>query len=523
MNHFNVLQVVSPKAMAQWYNSLQQLAERTRLGIPVTIASDPRHAFSNNPAANLFAGDFSKWPEPPGLAATGDSALVARFGDIARQEYLAVGIRTALHPMADLATEPRWGRINGTFGEDASLAAKMTKAYILGFQGDTLSNESVACMTKHFPGGGPQEDGWDAHFEYGKNQVYPGNNFEYHIKPFEAAFEAGTAQIMPYYGIPVGQTSEALAFGYNKEIITGLLREKYNFNGVVCNDWGIVSDKKILSFTFMEARAWGLTELSPKERILKSLEAGCDQFGGEALPHLVVELVKEGQMDESRIDVSAIRILRDKFTLGLFDNPYVDENKAEEIVGREDFVQAGKEAQRKSVVLLKNEQFDDGKKALPLGSNLKIYIENIDPEIAGRYGQVTKDKSEADFAIIRLNTPYQPKGTGFESFFHQGDLDFKDEEKARILDILKTLPTIVNIYLDRAAVIPEISNAAAGLIADFGAEDDVILDIVFGKANPQARLPFELPSSMEAVQNQKEDLPYDSENPLYAFGFGLSY
>ena len=158
MNHFNVIQVAPAKQMAQWHNRLQKLAVRTRLGIPVTISSDPRHAFSNNPAASLLSGDFSQWPEPIGFAAIGDAQVVKTFGDIARQEYLAVGIRTALHPMADLATEPRWARVNGTFGEDAYLASRLVSAYIRGFQGDELGPQSVACMTKHFPGGGPQKD-----------------------------------------------------------------------------------------------------------------------------------------------------------------------------------------------------------------------------------------------------------------------------------------------------------------------------------------------------------------------------
>ena len=188
-----------------------------------------------------MAGSFSQFPEPTGLAATRDPELVQQFADIARQEYLAVGIRLALHPMADLATEPRWCRINGTFGEDADLTAKMTAAYIRGFQGESIGRESVACMTKHFPGGGPQKDGEDAHFPYGREQVYPGNNFEYHLKPFEAAFAAGTSQIMPYYGMPEGTQYEEVGFSFNKEIITGLLRGKYGFDGVVCTDWGLLT------------------------------------------------------------------------------------------------------------------------------------------------------------------------------------------------------------------------------------------------------------------------------------------
>ena len=204
MTHFNVARIASPRQTAEWYNRVQKLAEGTRLGIPVTIASDPRHAFTQNVAVGSMTSAFSLWPEPIGLAAIGDPALVQEFGDIARREYLAVGIRTALHPMADLATEPRWGRINGTFGEDAALSARLTYAYIRGFQGETLGPHSVACMTKHFPGGGPQKDGEDPHFPEGKEQVYPAGQFDYHLIPFEAAFRAGTAQIMPYYGQPIG-------------------------------------------------------------------------------------------------------------------------------------------------------------------------------------------------------------------------------------------------------------------------------------------------------------------------------
>ena len=187
MNHFNVMFAIPPALMAEWHNRLQKLAEGTRLGIPVTISSDPRHAFSSNPLASMMAGPFSQWPEPLGLAATHDPGLVQEFADIARQEYLAVGIRLALHPMADLATEPRWGRINGTFGEDADLSSQMTAAYIRGFQGEKLGPHSVACMTKHFPGGGPQLNGEDPHFPYGREQVYPGKQLRLSSQAFRSS------------------------------------------------------------------------------------------------------------------------------------------------------------------------------------------------------------------------------------------------------------------------------------------------------------------------------------------------
>jgi beta-glucosidase len=519
MNHINIWAAPPTKPLATWYNNVQKLAEDTRLGIPVTIASDPRHYFSNNIFA-MSANQFSQWPEQLGFAAIGDEKLMEQFGDIARQEYLAVGIREALHPMADLATEPRWPRISGTFGEDANLSAKMIGAYIRGFQGDHLSATSVACMTKHFSGGGPQKEGLDPHFEFQKGQIYPGRNFNYHLIPFEAAFKAGTASIMPYYGVPMDQTKENVGFSYNKAIITDLLRNKYKFDGVVCTDWGLVTDAHMGDIVW-PARAWGVEKLSREERVQKIIDAGVDQFGGESCPEIVVKLVKDGKIKESRIDESVRRLLRQKFELGLFDNPFVDVSKATAIVGKPEFTKLAAATQRRSLTLLKNR-----KDLLPLQpGRIKIYVRNIKPEVAAKYGTVVSKPEDADYAILRVNTPWVPVETQnpMAKMFHHGDLDFKGKEKDDIIQLLNTVPTIVDIYLDRPAVIPEISQKCSGLLADYGASDEAVMDVIFGKASPEGNLPFELPSSMDAVKNQKEDLPHDSKNPLYPFGAGLRY
>jgi beta-glucosidase len=522
MNHFNIIGGGAPRAMAEWYNRLQQLAEETRLGIPVSISTDPRHAFSNNPGAGFLAGHFSQWPEQLGLAATRDPAMVRAFGDMARQEYCAVGIRVALHPMADLATEPRWARSNGTFGEDAQLSAEMTAAYIRGFQGDSLGPQSVACMTKHFPGGGPQKDGEDPHFPYGREQVYPGNHFDYHLIPFEAAFAAGTSQIMPYYGMPVGTPHEEVGFGFNKSVITGLLREKYGFDGVVCTDWGLITDREV-GGRMMVGRAWGVEHLSREQRAKKVLDAGCDQFGGEACPEVIVALVRSGEVSEARIDESVRRLLREKFRLGLFDDPYVDADAAESVVGNTAFREAGNVAQRRSIVLLKNGAEQDSP-LLPIADRPRLYVENIAPEVAGEYGDVVATPAEADVAILRLQAPYEPRNGDFlESFFHAGDLRFPPAEQERIAAIAALAPTVVDIYLDRAAIFPEVAAASAALLVNFGASDAALLDVVFGRFAPGGKLPFELPSSLEAVLAQKSDVPYDSPDPLFPFGHGLTY
>ena len=512
MNHFNIVQSTSAKAMATWNNNIQQLAECTRLGIPVTIASDPRHSARENAGASIPTPFFSKWCSPLGFAAIGDTTIMREFGDIARQEYTALGIRLALSPMADLATEPRWGRINGTFGEDAELSAQLTKAYVLGFQGDSLSSNSVACMTKHFAGGGPQEDGEDAHFPYGKNQVYPGNNFEYHLIPFEkGAFPANTAQIMPYYGVPVGQTGEEVGFGYNKEIITGMLRQKYKFDGVVCADWGLVSDSPA-----KPASAFGVEHLSEVQRAGKIIEAGCDMFGGEASPQWVIELVQSGELSEERLDLSIRRILKDKFRLGLFNNPYVAVDNFT-VFNNEAINQKGEAAQRKSLVLLKNE-----KNILPLKKGVKLFVEGMDKEVVEKFSNIVSTPSEADYIILKLYTPFDPRSKYLlERFFQQGRLDFTAEEKSKYLKLIQTKPTITVMNLERPAVIPKINAATQALIGDFDCSDEIIMELIFGQFQPSGKLPFELPSSVEAVEQQKEDVPYDSKNPLYPFGAGM--
>jgi beta-glucosidase len=207
--------------------------------------------------------------------------------------------------------------------------------------------------------------------------------------------------------------------------------------------------------------------------------------------------------------------------LGLFDNPFVDETKVDEIVGTSASRALGEKTQQISMTLLKND-----KSTLPLAQKkFKVYIENIDSTTVANYAEVVSKPEAADFAIIRLNTPWYPAETKvpFALGFHHGDLDFKGAEKSRILDLLKKVPTIVDIYLDRPAVIPEITNSAAAVIADYGASDKSVCEVLFGNTAPKGKLPFELPSSMQAVENQKTDVPYDSENPLFKFGHGLEY
>tara|TARA_B100000575_G_scaffold247401_1_gene212831 strand:- start:2753 stop:4738 length:1986 start_codon:yes stop_codon:yes gene_type:complete len=522
MSHFNILHAYTPDAIARFNNNLQMKAERTRLGIPVTIATDPRHGAREDEkgVGGIYTPSFSRWPTSLGLAATRDSTLVREFGEIAREEYKACGIRLALHPMADLATEPRWARINGTFGEDAELSAAMTYAYIKGFQGDTLSNKSVITMVKHFSGGGPQKDGEDAHFPYGKEQVYPGNNFDYHLIPFtKGALPANTGQIMPYYGIPVGQTKEEVGFGFNKEIITELLRDSLKFDGVICTDWNIINTMPLAELAGGE-RSWGVENLIPEQRIKKSILAGVDQIGGETSTEQIINLLQRGEIEESRINQSVRRILRDKFTIGLFDNPFVDVSKISVKLLKPEKIKKAEIAQVKSTILLKNQN-----KILPLKKNLKYYLSGFRYENQfSKYGKIVSNPEDADYIIFRKDTPFdQREGTMLESFFHQGRLYYNEEELREIKRLSKTKKIISIVNLERGAVLTELDRLSEALLVDFGTQDHLMADILFGKEKPGGKLPIELPRSQQAANNQMEDTPYDSENPLYNFGHGLEY
>ena len=518
LSHFNVVRAADDaRTLAEWQNRLQKLAASTRLGIPVTLSTDPRHHFTENVGTAAAAGAFSQWPETLGLAAIGSAELVQSFGDIARQEYVAVGLRLALHPQVDLATEPRWSRINGGLGEDADLTSKLVQAYIRGFQGEQLGPESVSTMTKHFPGGGPQLDGEDPHFSYGREQVYPGANFDYHLKPFRAAIDAGGSQIMPYYGMPIGTQYEEVAFGFNKGIITDLLRGELGFDGIVCTDWGLVTDTTILGQP-MPARAWGVEHLDELSRVEMILNAGCDQLGGEARPELVVQLVEQGRISQDRIDVSVRRLLREKFILGLVDDPYVEPEQAAAAVGKAEFVAAGAEAQRRAYTLLTNND-----QVLPLAKGRRLYVEGIAEEVASLYGEVVGNPADADVALLRLKAPYEPRPGGFEAMFHAGSLEFPVTERDHHAEICSIVPTIVDVYLDRPAVLPDLVRDAAALFASYGSSDEAFLDVVFGDAQPEGSLPFDLPRSMTAVVASRSDLPFDTADPVLRFGHGLRY
>ncbi len=521
LRHVNLAgQVDSVDDLVRWYNAVQRLAVESGSGIPLTVSSDPRHAFVDNVGTAARAGVFSEWPESLGLAALNDADRVYEFADIARQEYVAAGIRVSLHPQIDLATEPRWARMGATFGESAELTADLVRAYVRGFQGTPFGAQSVSTMTKHFPGGGPQLDGEDPHFSYGREQVYPGGRFDLHLQPFLAAIEAGTRQMMPYYGMPVDTEHEPVGFAFSRGIITDLLRDQLGFRGIVCTDWGLITDAVIFGQP-MPARAWGVEALSELQRTARLIEAGVDQFGGEHNPRLVIDLVQSGQVSESRIDHSVHKLLVEKLALGLVDSPYIDARHAAGTLGRADFVAAGLQAQRDSVVLLTNGS--DDAPLLPLAAGTRVYAEGIDPDVLARYFRVADRVEDADVALVRLQAPYEPRPGGFEALFHAGSLDFDPETIAHLALLGDRLPTIVDVHLDRAAILTPLNAVAAALTVTFGVRAEAYLDVVSGANPPRGRLPIDLPRTMAAVEASRSDVPFDTADPVFRFGDGLSY
>lgn len=603
LRHVLITSVESPEVAARWNNAMQALTEGLGLGIPSNTSSDPRHGSDSYAEYNAGAGgDISMWPGTLGIAATFDPELMRRFGEIASQEYRALGITTALSPQIDLASEPRWSRFDGTMGEDPQLAADMARAYVDGFQYSESSQvvedgwgyQSVNAMVKHWPGGGAQEGGRDAHYAFGSYAVFPGDNLEDHLKPFvDGAFdlegETGSASaVMPYYTISLNQDTvynENVGNAYSKYIITDLLRERYNFDGVVCTDWLVTADAQ--GIDIFSGKPWGVEDLSVAERHYKAIKAGVDQFGGnnemgpvlEAYEMGVEEFGEERMRD--RFEQSAVRLLKNIFRTGLFENPYVDVEHTGKTVGSPEFMKEGYRAQLRSVVMLKNESG-----ALPLEEKLKVFIprrfipagtdwfgntieerweDPISHDIVGEYYEVVETAEEADFALVPIESPdggdgyssedaeeggngYVPVslqyedytathareqsisgGSVFEDFTNRSykgktvstrnsyDLQMVRETREQMGE----KPVIVTIKVANPPVLDELEPEASAILVHSGVQSQALMEIISGSYEPSGLLPFQMPANMQTVEEQYEDVPHDME--AFIDGAGNAY
>lgn len=592
---------------AQWSNRLQSFAESLPWGIPVNISSDPRHGSSNAGAEyKSGAGDVSKWPEGLGMAATFSPELCRAFGDAVSKECRAMGITTALFPQVDLATEPRWMRFEDTFGAHPDMVAEFGKAYCDSLQTTEGSpngwgKDSLCAMAKHWPGGGPCEGGRDAHYPFGKFAVYPGNNLSDHLKPFlEGVFKldgpTGSASaIMPYYTVSWGvdqKDGKNVGNSYSRYIIHDLLREKYGYDGIVCTDWGITADPdpEVDSFS---SRCYGVENLSEGERHLLAIENGVDQFGGNSAMGPILEAYKIGgqrhgeEAMRRRMEESAVRLLKNIFRCGLFENPYLDPAGSAQVAGCEEFCQAGYEAQLKSVVMVKNQG------ALPQRERKKVYIpirhigpmkaffrsdmparevDPIDTGLVEKYYHRADAPEDADFALVFIESPLsdgyskadrEAGGNGYvpislqyrpytassareesiaggdfrEDFTNRGYKDkvgsaANEADLDLVIDTKKAMgdkPVIVVLRMHKPTVPAEFEPYADGILVDFGVQAQAILDLASGKAEPSGLLPVQMPANMETVERHCEDVPLDMEpyadgaGNRYDFGFGLGW
>lgn len=523
-----------PQVFATQNNVLQAIAERGRLGIPVTISTDPRNHFQAVVGMSGSTTGFSQWPETLGLAAIDDAALVRRFADIVRSEYRAVGIHMALSPQADLGTEPRWSRITGTFGESPDRVGAMVNAYVQGMQGSPtrLVRNGVATIVKHWVGYGAAVDGFDGHNYYGRFSRFDGGRFDDHVKPFLPALASGAVGVMPTYnildGLKIdGTPIEAVGAGFNKQLLTDLLRGTHKFRGMVLSDWAITQDCVDACITGQPRQApmqiampWGVESLTKAQRFAKGMNAGIDQFGGVDVAQPFLDAVKEGLLTEARLAEAAARVMVVKFDLGLFENPYVDAAAAAISVGSPAKIREATTTQARALVVLENTR---GAQMLPR-AGAKLFLHGVDSTVARARGyRVVATAAEADVALIRIAAPFQRLHPTFffGSFQHEGDLDFKDGDSTLTLvkETASKVPTIVVVYLDRPAILTALVPYAKTLIGEFGVGDPALFDALTGRVRPVGRLPFELPRSMDAVRAQKTDVPHDSPSPLYPIGY----
>lgn len=587
----------------EWVNNLQRLAESMEWGIPVSCATDPRHGVDSRIRENFKPGeDLSLWPDGVALAAAFDCRLAEKCGQIQARECRALGITHLLGPQIDLGTDPRWSRYGDTFGEDAALTGDLARAYIDGCQTTCGEGEegwgsrSVVCVVKHWPGGGTGEGGRDAHYNYGKFGVYPGNNMEEHLKPFlQGAFRLKgptkcAASVMPYYLVPYGQTGENVACGFNRHIVRKLLLETYGYQGVVCSDWEILTDQGKWVNDFA-GKCWGVEKLSERERCLKALEAGIDQFGGLNTARILLEAWKlareQGDDLLARFRGAAEKILVNMFRLGLFENPYLNLAESRAVLKDSESRMLGREAQKKSVVMLKNKNH-----LLPLKEGTKIYIpskyniahsqfqEAEGKNFFRRYFEVVEDIRKAECAVVFMDEPkpypdpifacydrgysredqrrggngyvpislqyrpYQAKGARKHSIAGGDPLDQVDRSYygktvaniAKDLDTLESVyqkmqgkPVIVVLRLRNPCCVHEIEPYADVILLDMKVEKDIFPKLCVGGFNPSGLLPFQLPRDMEDVEGQMEDVSGEMEcyvdemGNRYDFSFGMNF
>lgn len=525
--------VAAPDKFANWSNGMQEIAEASRLGIPIVFSSDPRHSakLGGHVSGTQYFSHIANGEGQVGITAGRDPEMMKQYGEVMAAEFRAVGLHMFLGPQVDVITDPRWSRNMGCFSEDADLTAEMVGAFMDGAQGDNVGPDKILVHLKHWPGSGPHQDGG------GSWLYYPSNNQEYHYKPWVTGIAKGALAAMGYYS---GTYYDSLNVNFSYHISTEVLKEQLGFPGAICTDWGVSRNGPMHP-------KYHDNPTTLKDNYGMIFNAGVDQIGSDTNPKLLIELVNEGVVPMSRVDDAVSRILKWHFSLGLFENPYVDPAKALSVLQSEANEAFGMKCQETSNVLLTNNG------ALPLKEGINIYVDGIDEVVAAAYGTVVDNPEDAD-AIIYRTTFAQERPAGFNPFGpgpggpgkpgaarprFRGPGDWQIGEKIDDIDISfpqskieklkkyvatgKPVIADLNTTGSSCVITTELKDIPAAMMLSFDPTDQAVLEVLFGKFAPVGKLPFEIPSSMDAVRAQLEDKPYDSVDPTFPFGFGLTY
>ena len=530
----------SVQTAAETMNTVQEYAEGSRLGVPVLVSMDSVHGLSYVSGATVTGHNLA-------LAATRDEALVTRLAEIARDEHIAIGVRMTLSPESDIASEPRWGRVMETFGEDPDLVTQMVRAQIVAFQNgeDGLNPQGIVACIKHFPGAGPQMDGKDT-----SPIVSDEETLQIHLKPYYAAIEVNVGSVMPYYSVPLALDMENSAIG-SKAALQDLLREQMGFEGIIQTDWGMIwAIQEGLGTMTGE-------EVSDEEAIIIGVtQSRVDGIGGESIRLIdqMEEMTAEGKIDEAILTAAATRIVKAKFQLGVFENPYCDVDYAVSFVGNEEHTKVNLEAAEKAMTLLKN----DG--ALPLTANAgqKILVcgpragdmmslvggwssEQEGLTIAAAVAQYAGEKDDvtyiaddvaaiadaakdADVVIVSVGEPsyqHDPPWSYDTLEITASQQEILEAVKANAKGQIITVVTGGRPYIltwcdeNTNAILEAYYPGQQGGIA--------IAETLFGLNNPTGKTPMQFPRNMDSVNDQSGDVSFDLENPLYDYGWVLSY
>ncbi|WP_143833718.1 glycoside hydrolase family 3 protein [Oceanobacillus senegalensis] len=545
LRHFILRDNYSPAETAEWINKMNEVAEGTRLGIPVIIASNSRNE-NGEPVfgMNDAIGILSTWPGTLGLAAAakgdikngGDASLINQFASIARKEWDAIGLRKGYMYMADVVTDPRWQRTYGTLGEDPEFIADAIGRIIDEFQGEELGKNSIAMTIKHFPGGGARENGFDPHYKEGKWNLYPtpGSLEKYHLPPFRAAAKHGTSSIMPYYSIPSIKKSvvqefegedipfEEVGFAFNHYFLNTILRKELGFKGYVNSDSGIINNM-----------SWGMENSSEAERFAKAINAGTDIVADtNDIENLKLAITK-GWISEKRINEANVRLLTEMFALGLFDDrTYNEPEQATEVVNTKAHWDIAYEAHKKSVTVLKNTD-----ETLPLTADKlkgkKVYVEvfHKEPEKATAFTEkarneakelglftMTDNYEEAEKAILFLQSK---SGAYFDAtpgllelelcenkVLSAMDGNLYQETTLSGMDHLKEVAdsihsrggkVVMSVNIILPWILRNVEPLADALIAGYDTFYNAQFEVIAGNHKPTGVLPLTLPASDDVI------------------------